>query len=408
MTTATINHVPVKALPDFYAIPALILTALILAYSTKVGFVAILVLYALWLPQLLLRPSQIIRPFGSTLFLLLLPFLCTYSFFWSNVPERSIYFGFQFFTMVICTIIVARTVTIETLIKGLALGCTFVLLISLASGNYQRDYFSNEYSLIGYFGSKNQVGLFADVGIITSLILLFSAHERRTTKLGIAVPSLIIGIICLFLSKSAASLICLIATVGVLIFAWFITRFNPRLRIIILILGGLFVLTAFVSFEAIGLNLQTATLQSVGKDSTLTGRTYLWSEGIKAGLQRPWLGWGYSGFWAPGQPLAERYWDEFGITAKTGFHFHNTFIQTYVDIGILGLLGAIGVVLLILWRSGKRILQEDLSLTSSFAFAFAVMFSIRAMVEVEFLGQFSLGTLLVFIIIPLLNRQPLK
>ncbi|TGV63220.1 O-antigen ligase family protein, partial [Mesorhizobium sp. M00.F.Ca.ET.158.01.1.1] len=73
-----------------------------------------------------------------------------------------------------------------------------------------------------------------------------------------------------------------------------------------------------------------------GKDSTLTGRTYLWEQGWNAAMRSPILGVGYAAYWVQGFAEAERLWNEFYITTRTGFHFHNTYVEALVELGFTG------------------------------------------------------------------------
>ena len=34
---------------------------------------------------------------------------------------------------------------------------------------------------------------------------------------------------------------------------------------------------------------------------------------------------------------AERLWEEFYVGSRSGFHFHNTFIEALVELGVVGL-----------------------------------------------------------------------
>ncbi len=76
----------------------------------------------------------------------------------------------------------------------------------------------------------------------------------------------------------------------------------------------------------------------LGKDSTLTGRTYLWQQGIEAAKASPLVGVGYQAYWVQGFSEAERLWEEFYIGSRAGFHFHNTFIEAVVETGLIGLI----------------------------------------------------------------------
>ena len=92
----------------------------------------------------------------------------------------------------------------------------------------------------------------------------------------------------------------------------------------------------------------TLLLGAFGKDSTLTGRTYLWAEGLAAAGAAPTFGTGYYAYWVQGFPEAERLWEEFYITSRSGFHFHNTYIEALVELGV------VGFALVALWLSGLQ------------------------------------------------------
>jgi exopolysaccharide production protein ExoQ len=138
----------------------------------------------------------------------------------------------------------------------------------------------------------------------------------------------------------------------------------------------------------------------MGKDSTFTGRTYLWSQGIKDGLQRPFTGWGYQAFWVVGQPLAERYWYEYGMFDRAGFHFHNLFINVFVELGFVGLILMIMIYLSTGVKSVQFLLRNGANLQSVFFVGITIMFILRALPEVDTSGPFGIGPLLFFSIIP--------
>ncbi len=60
----------------------------------------------------------------------------------------------------------------------------------------------------------------------------------------------------------------------------------------------------------------TCVLGAFGKDATLTGRTYLWAEGLRAVGETPVVGVGYQAYWVQGFSEAERLWEEFYIRAQ--------------------------------------------------------------------------------------------
>lgn len=78
-------------------------------------------------------------------------------------------------------------------------------------------------------------------------------------------------------------------------------------------------------------------LEAVGRDPTLTGRTVLWEWGLRAIAERPVVGWGFTGYFnSPQGAIPSLYVPEFDDYVIA--HFHNSYIQTAVDLGLLGLL----------------------------------------------------------------------
>lgn len=78
-------------------------------------------------------------------------------------------------------------------------------------------------------------------------------------------------------------------------------------------------------------------LEAIGRDPTLTGRTVLWGWGYRAIAERPVAGWGFAGYFNSEQgaipSLYVTEFEEYEIA-----HFHNSYIQTGTDLGLLGLL----------------------------------------------------------------------
>jgi O-antigen ligase len=73
---------------------------------------------------------------------------------------------------------------------------------------------------------------------------------------------------------------------------------------------------------------------SLGKDSTLTGRTDLWPLVIDMILKHPWIGYGYGGFWQGFNGESAYIWLNSGWNP---IHPHNGYLAICLDLGILGL-----------------------------------------------------------------------
>ncbi|MGI4944111.1 MAG: O-antigen ligase family protein, partial [Janthinobacterium lividum] len=153
---------------------------------------------------------------------------------------------------------------------------------------------------------------------------------------------------------------------------------------------------AFGGFAAMALsghgNL-SEVLVAAGKDPSLTGRTYLWERAAQYIAERPVFGLGYQAFWVQGHVEAEGLWRYAQIDTRAGFHFHNVYYETAVELGLVGvvLLG-LSIVLwfgaIILWslrRPGPQ---------SGFFAGLMVFYALRLFVELDFLGPFSPGSFL--------------
>jgi exopolysaccharide production protein ExoQ len=84
--------------------------------------------------------------------------------------------------------------------------------------------------------------------------------------------------------------------------------------------------------------MMDASTRIFDKDTTLTGRTYLWERAYDLIRETPWIGRGFRSFWLQGNPDAEGLWQYAGITSRDGFNFHNTAVEILVHIGWVGLI----------------------------------------------------------------------
>ena len=387
--TAELSH----PLAVFY----IALSVLIMSFPTAVKVVPVLTYFALWLPFLVLKGSHIFKQLPAKLWVLSLPILCILSAAWSDYPSKSLYLGTSFLIMMLCVIVTNSIVSFRSLLMGLCVGINIVLLLTLYSGHYGLDYLSGTYSLIGYFGSKNSVGFTAELGILTHAALFFSTRGLIRKLLWTGMPMLLC-ILCLDQSQSGTAILSLVVAIAVTIIFYFLLKVPGQLKSVFLVVA----LFAVVGLIILGISMggQEMVLSALGKDATLTGRTYLWDQGIKVGMAHPVWGHGYWSFWVQGNPLAERYWHEFFITARAGFHFHSMYVQTFVDLGAVGLALVVILVLRNCITTARGIYKFGMGPETALLFAFAYMFLVRSFAEVDFNAPFSMGPLL-FYSIPL-------
>ncbi|WP_163267692.1 O-antigen ligase family protein [Chelativorans alearense] len=376
-----------------YGVVAIAVSLFVFAYSTRFGQVPILIYYALWLPLPFIDPQRYLRGNAHLPWIVAFGVFALLSTFWSAAPSATARAGVQYLTHIACALIAARSVSPRTLTFGGLAGVALVLAYSLAVGGYHYDPIDGSYTFVGAFSSKNQLGFFASLGIYLAFAALVLLRERGL----LVAPTLFVGALsgyCLLFSQSATSVITVAIALAASLAMNTLQLFAPIPRKLLFAAGAVLALLGL--FAALQLGAFDAVLGAFGKDATLTGRTYLWSEGMAAAREHPVLGMGYQAYWVHGFPDAERLWEEFYITARTGFHFHNTYIEALVE------LGAIGLVLLVILLIGVTAGHTSILLgnrrdpAARLMFGLSVMLLLRSLAEVDMMTPYVVGSFLLY------------
>lgn len=234
--------------------------------------------------------------------------------------------------------------------------------------------------LFGAYGSKANLGSSAGIAIVILLFMPETIAHRGRRALAIAV--LVLGVI---LSNSASSQTGGVAAAAVLLAA----RVLPGMRRTIFATGS--VLVVLWSFSLPFISLGDVT-QLVGRSSDLTGRGTFWPMAPGLILERPFLGYGYLGFFNSG--AYSRAWD---IWRYQLYWFTPEFHNTLLDILIsLGLVGAFGYVLT-LGTAMSVVAHRTLeSRSAEMLAAILILFTLGAASEFKFLAHNSLPTIFMF------------
>lgn len=378
-------------------------STIIMAHGSIFGPASIVLFYAMWLPRIRSNGRLAIRFGKNTALTIALAAWCCASAAWSQYPAKSIYSALEYTSLIACALIMASRVRMAPFLRGLVYGSSLTLLAALASGRFGVDPFSGKYSLVGQFGSKNVVGLFAELLVLGALILFPYTRGVLPRTLGCALPGLL-GLACLHLSKSATSVISLVGATTLLAVLYAVTRMPRNGRLV-----TFFAVAAWLSaVSAAGYFLEwdRAVLEFFGKSTTLTGRTSLWDKGVAHGLESPVVGHGFASFWVVGHLPAEQLWYRYGIYGRVGFHFHNLYIQAFVDLGVVG-AGLIAMILAqVMLKAATLILRHGMQLGYVAPAAFASMFAIRSFAEVDIMGTYGIGTMVFFALPPRLVAVP--
>lgn len=386
-----------------YVVPAIVLSLIVFAYSVNFGPLSILAFYGCWLWPLLFAPRVLLGRPGPVMLLLMVPFFFLLSILWSDVPSTTLRAAIQYGITFIAGLVAGRITSVPNLAFGGAIGGVLVLLYSAANGGYSYDYIDGGFAFNGAFSSKNQLGYFATLSILFSLSLVWTFKCQRALQ-PFAFLAAGLGLIMLWMSDSATSLLSAFAAFSAVIFMGIVMALAPWLRraAVFLVLTGS-VATAFASYR---FGAFDALLAAFGRDSSLTGRTYLWSEALEFGSAQPILGLGYNAFWTHGRPAAEMLWREFYITGRTGFHFHNLLIETYVGTGLIGLALVVGICLLLFIMPLSAALRRGSVGSLMLLSGLAILFLVRSIAEVDFITPHTVGSFLVaFLLLRLFDHN---
>jgi len=308
----------------------------------------------------------------------------------------------QYGTTVLCGLVAARVVSVRNLATGGLIGGLAVLLYSHSEGKYGYDFVDASYAFQGAFQSKNQLGFYASLTAFFGIaITVLAGTPLLLRPVAFAIAGF--SVWTLYLTDSATSvlalLLCAVATVAVVV----VMRIGIATRAQSIVL--LICLATGIAAIAVQVGALDTIFVVFGKDPTLTGRTYLWNQGILFGQEKPVLGIGYNAFWLYNRVEAEDLWREFYITARTGFHFHNTLIESFVTLGIAGVVLVGGWTVALIVTPVRVLMNTSLQAEAAICTGLAVIFVIRSFVEIDFFTPYTAGSFLVPYLIAQMSDQ---
>lgn len=174
----------------------------------------------------------------------------------------------------------------------------------------------------GVFTQKNACGRMMVVATSVLLVDWKTSWQR--------VASLALFAFVMYMSGSRSAWL----VQAVLLLLWAVLRTAQRMdaksRIITLVSAlTLLPVAAAAAYAAL-----PALLVWMGRSATLSGRTLIWKQTWMFIQQRPWLGWGYDGFWHG------THGEAFRVVAAlhfTVFHAQNGFLELWLELGLIGL-----------------------------------------------------------------------
>lgn len=241
------------------------------------------------------------------------------------------------------------------------------LLLGVAAITMPSLSFDTDNAFKGIAHHKNTWGQFA---ALMGLIFLVQAIRKRNATLN----WLLFGFATLSLlaTRSATSTVIFALAVSIIL-AWVLSRYYGQMLLLAFITVlmlmtvttfGYFIVQGELPFEQI----YTASLESAGKDSTLTGRTALWKLMGYEIARHPWFGIGYGSFWLGLEGQSASIVRFFSWQPGQA---HNGYIDVINEIGYLGLSLLVATLVSHVANLWRLYLSND-QLTAIFHFAILV------------------------------------
>jgi exopolysaccharide production protein ExoQ len=200
-------------------------------------------------------------------------------------------------------------------------------------------------SWVGITTQKNSLGSLA---ALSSLFYIWVILNReRCVRRGVAVVLLILSLYLLLGSSSTTAQV--IAFIGSFVFVAhraFRASTGRRGAAIIVLWLAVMALGILVLRLMVDKPLPAYLVEGLGKDITLTGRTFLWAEVVRYAMLRPWFGYGFGGFWLG--DLGNDLWTTFNWQPNQA---HNGYLDVFVQLGAVGSTLFLGVII----QAGARV-----------------------------------------------------
>jgi exopolysaccharide production protein ExoQ len=241
------------------------------------------------------------------------------------------------------------------------------------------------------FGSKNMVGQSLALVILSSFWLVFDRQQAAIVRL-ISLAALIAAPPMLISANSEGALLAGGLALACSLVPLMMRELHPTARMFFICFGALAGSAAVVLSLLLFDNPFDLLLQSIGKDVSLTGRTVLWSHALGVIADHP-FGVGLQAYWNDSNIDAVRFWETFYIENHYGFHFHDLWLETGVELGVIGIVIAAATTLTVffsVWRWALRYPGPE----SCFFAGFVAFILARTVGEVELYAQFSMTSML--------------
>ncbi len=286
--------------------------------------------YIVSLSLITLRWKKVTYVFSRDKFIWILLGVCAFSSFWSLDPDTTIRRVVGLTGTMLFGLYLASRYTLKQQLKICAymfgISAVMCLLFVLFVPQYGIVSSIHIGAWRGIYAQKNVLGKrFVLGGAIFFFLAMTNRENRWVSWLGYTTSGLLI-----LLSQSATSVVNFIIITGSYLMYSRILNLKYKVMIPVVTL----VSTVGIAFYTWFVSQSDQILGSVGKDTTLTGRSELWPAVLEMIAKKPWLGYGYGAFWDDSV--------ESSIVIQTvqwnAPNAHNGFLDLWLALGLVGVL----------------------------------------------------------------------
>lgn len=395
-----------KATPDasspstaewWFVYVVLVATALIPGLAIKYNLLSQTVIQVFWSAAYVIAGLQLLRMRARVLplvkrcaalwALLILMFAST---LWSVDPYITFTESVELLGTTVIGLYIAVRFTLPEFLRIVAMmfatvGSLCILTVFANPGFGREDWGAGPWQ--GIYDDKNLLGSAVSLAIISQVVLFPYVKGRNRWLLGASI--LLSGVLLIGSNSATAFINCAIVVVAALVaIACRSPKFGGFARVATL-LGVLVAITSIYVFSL----TPDSVYSALGRQSNLTGRTDFWPYIEQAVADRPVLGFGYDAFFR--SPVGSDYLAEYVVQAGgwSPYHAHNSFLQTELDAGYVG-LGVLILVLVISFAKAIAYFARERSIVGIWPLAIIAFLTCGSYTETYYLNYNTLEWIL--------------
>jgi O-antigen ligase len=206
------------------------------------------------------------------------------------------------------------------------------LVVGVALPSYGTQIVNHVTAWKGIFTFKQYLARTMTIGSMVLLLTILDSRKYRWVMLAMLSVTVVLNL----LSTSKTGLGVFVLSICSLPLYKVVKQKNYKQQTFLLII--VLILSTGIAVLILS-NREFIVVDVMGKDLELNGRSEVWTLAIQKGLEQPWLGYGYAGFWSSEASdfVLLNSWAELR-SSGTRMHAHSGYIDLFLQLGWLGIL----------------------------------------------------------------------